>query len=241
MTMKRPNLYGVRENFHCLLISLFEQCGFTFIDDIIWDKGEVQSFRNKNNSKPYPFFQYPINCYEHILIFHKHRLDKTKFPCSVCGSIRVSGNTQSSINVQSWECKNPDCFKRSATDRGKRFSGKTILCQDEQKNIQNIIPENILKLWRKDIVKFSPVIKINAKGINSNGHTAPFPREIPEMAIRFFSYVDDIVLDPFAGSCTTALVADELNRKSIMCEFRRDLFQECIEKRLKGMVVRFCG
>ena len=56
-------------------ISLFEKIGFTFVDDIIWDKGEVQSERNKNGDNPYPMYQYPINCYEHILIFHKHRLD----------------------------------------------------------------------------------------------------------------------------------------------------------------------
>ena len=35
--------------------------------------------------------------------------------------------------------------------------------------------------------QFSPVIKINGKGINNLGHTAPFPVDIPEMAIKFFS------------------------------------------------------
>ena len=66
-------------------IKIFEECGFTFVDDFIWDKGEVQSQRHKNGSKPYPLYQYPMNCYEHILVFHKHRLDKTKYPCPICG------------------------------------------------------------------------------------------------------------------------------------------------------------
>lgn len=79
----------------------------------------MQSQRHKNGSKPYPLYQYPMNCYEHILIFHKHRLDKTKYPCPVCGSLRVSGNTQSEIGIQSWECKNPKCFERSEANRGK--------------------------------------------------------------------------------------------------------------------------
>ena len=39
-------------------ITLFEKVGFTFVDDIIWDKGEVQSQRHKNGDKPFPFFQY---------------------------------------------------------------------------------------------------------------------------------------------------------------------------------------
>jgi len=36
---------------------------------------------------------------------------------------------------------------------------------------------------------------------------APFPLEIPRRLIRLFSFVDDIVLDPFAGSGTTLLAA----------------------------------
>jgi site-specific DNA-methyltransferase (adenine-specific) len=39
------------------------------------------------------------------------------------------------------------------------------------------------------------------------GHPAPFPKELPYRAIKLFSYVGDIVLDPFSGSGTTALVA----------------------------------
>ena len=73
-------------------INLFEKVGFTFVDDIIWDKGEVQSERNKNGDNPYPMYQYPINCYEHILIFHKHRLDMHRYPCPICGNTRTLRN-----------------------------------------------------------------------------------------------------------------------------------------------------
>lgn len=61
-------------------INLFEKVGFSFVDDIIWDKGQVQSQRHKNGDKPYPYHQYPMNCYEHILVFHKHRLDCVRYP-----------------------------------------------------------------------------------------------------------------------------------------------------------------
>jgi len=110
-------------------IKIFEEEGFTFVDDYIWDKGEVQSERHKHKNKPYPFYQYPMNCYEHILIFHKHRLDEIRYPCPVCGTLKVNGNTQSEIGLKSWECKNLDCFKRSDSNRGKRFSLKTIMTQ----------------------------------------------------------------------------------------------------------------
>jgi len=83
-------------------IKTFEEEGFTFVDDFIWDKGEVQSERHKSGDKPYPFYQYPANCYEHILIFHKHRLDNTRYPCPICGTLKVNGNTQSEIGLMGW-------------------------------------------------------------------------------------------------------------------------------------------
>jgi len=220
-------------------IKIFEECGFTFVDDFIWDKGEVQSQRHKNGSKPYPLYQYPMNCYEHILIFHKHRLDKNRYPCPVCGSLKVSGNTQSEIGIQSWECKNEKCFERSEANRGKRFSLKTNIVQNIKNREDNLINHNLIKKWRRDIIKFSPVIKINSKGENKLGHTAPFPEDIPEMAVEFFTYKGDVVLDPFAGSFTTPLIANKLKRIGIGCELRKDLFEKAIKDNLKNKGYKF--
>lgn len=211
-------------------IKIFEDCGFTFIDDIIWDKGEVQSSRHKN--KPYPFFQYPMNCYEHILVFHKHRLEKdTKYPCSDCGSLNIKSNSYTSKGIRSWECCNREC-NRSDNDRGKRFSLKTIMTQNSKKQNENKIPYEFARTWRRDIHQLTPVIKINNKKENKLGHTAPFPSDIPEMAVRFFSYKGDTVLDMFGGSFTTAIVAKKLGRIGIGMEIRKDLFEQCIKTKL---------
>jgi DNA modification methylase len=214
-------------------IQIFEECGFTYIDDIIWDKGEVQSSRQKNKSTPYPFYQYPLNCYEHILIFHKHRLEKDiKYPCNICGLLNVKSNSYTYKGLRSWECCNPLC-KRSESDRGKRFSLKTIITQNEEKQKQNIIPEDFVYEWRRDIHKLTPVIKTNSKKENIIGHTAPYPKEIPEMAIQFYSYKGDIVLDMFAGSFTSAISANKLGRIGVGIELRKDLFEECIKNNIE--------
>ena len=44
------------------------------------------------------------------------------------------------------------------------------------------------------------------------GHPAPFPVELPKRCIKLFSYVDDIVLDPFLGSGTTLVACLETRR-----------------------------
>ena len=211
---------------------IFEEAGFTFVDDFIWNKGEVQSSRHKNGSTPYPFYQYPMNTYEHIYIFHKHRLDKTKYPCPVCGSLKVNSNSQCEIGIQSWECKNMECFERSKANRGKRFSLKSNVAQRMQQP-ENKISEELVKKWRKDIVNIQPVFKINSKGENILGHSAPFPKEIPEMAVEFFSYKGERVLDPFGGSFTTPIVAKKHGRIGIGIELQKEMYRAAILNRIK--------
>lgn len=46
-------------------------------------------------------------------------------------------------------------------------------------------------------------------------HPAPFPPELPMRLIKMFSFTDDIILDPFMGSGTTAIAAILCNRKFI--------------------------
>ncbi len=232
--LKTKSVWGKRRlPLGAYFINIFEKVGFTFVDNIIWDKGEVQSERHKNGNRPYPFYQYPMNSYEHLLIFHKHRLDHTRFPCPVCGTLKVNGNTQSEIGLKSWECKNDKCFERSKSNRGKRFSLKTIKTQGEQKR-ENEIESDFIKQWRKDIIKFPPVIKINSKGNNTLGHTAPFPEQIPEFAIKMFSYKNEKILDPFAGSFTSCIVASKLNRIGIGIEINKNKFEDAIKKNIKN-------
>lgn len=210
-------------------VNMFEDIGFQFIDDYIWDKGEPQTKRHLGNP-PYPLYQYPVNCYEHILIFAKHELDKTKIPCPDCHQTITQSNSCTGIGVQSWECKNPDCPTKSAHGRGKRFSARSVLMNSYQ-TTENEIPKDIIQKWRRDIVKITPVIKTNCKGENTIGHTAPFPKEIPEMAVLFYTGVGDVVLDPFMGSGTTGIACVNSRRRFIGMELDRQYF-ETAEKRI---------
>ncbi len=47
------------------------------------------------------------------------------------------------------------------------------------------------------------------------GHPAPFPVELPTRLIELYTYEDDVVLDPFMGSGTTAVAAVRTDRRFI--------------------------
>ena len=65
------------------------------------------------------------------------------------------------------------------------------------------------------------------------GHPAPFPKELPYRAIKLFSFVDDMVFDPFMGSGTSLVVAQNLQRRSVGVDIDRDYCQLAQERLLK--------
>ncbi len=55
-------------------------------------------------------------------------------------------------------------------------------------------------------------------GASTRDHPAPFPLELAYRLVRMFSFVDDIVLDPFCGAGTTMVAAMRCGRHSIGVE-----------------------
>lgn len=55
----------------------------------------------------------------------------------------------------------------------------------------------------------------NKKDLAFGEHSAIMPEEIPYRLIKMFSFINDLVLDPFAGSGTTLRVAKQLNRQYV--------------------------
>ena len=145
--------------FYSILI--FELVGFDTLDNLIWDKGEVQSKRNSSENA-FPSYIKPINCYEHFLVFGK-KATKLEFSSSI---------------------------------------------------------------FFIDAVK-----KINSKGINTFGHTAPFPIKLAEIPLQALSLDSGRILDPFLGSGTTVIACKMHGFKSVGIEFD-DIYFELASNRI---------
>jgi hypothetical protein len=62
----------------------------------------------------------------------------------------------------------------------------------------------------------APTVSIEEIGPESAkrvGHPAPFPVALASRVIELYSYVGDVVLDPFCGSGTTCVAAQQLGRR----------------------------
>lgn len=53
-------------------------------------------------------------------------------------------------------------------------------------------------------------------------HPAPFPEEISDKLIQYYSFKNDIVLDPFMGSGTVAVSSKNFSRRYIGFEKNED-------------------
>ncbi|HPN38223.1 MAG TPA: site-specific DNA-methyltransferase [Melioribacteraceae bacterium] len=76
----------------------------------------------------------------------------------------------------------------------------------EAGNKENTITKEQFMEWTKS------VWNMNAESAKRIGHPAPFPEELPTRLINLYSFKDDIILDPFMGSGTTAIAALKNNR-----------------------------
>lgn len=81
----------------------------------------------------------------------------------------------------------------------------------------------------KDPYERSNVWKINPE--TASKHLAPYPKELSDKIVKYYSYVNDVVLDPFMGSGTTAISCVDLKRQYIGVEIHQE-YIDMIEKRI---------
>ena len=53
------------------IIQIFREIGYQIVENTIWYKGQIQGNRSNNQGNNSPYYQAPLNCYEHIFVFRK--------------------------------------------------------------------------------------------------------------------------------------------------------------------------
>lgn len=94
------------------------------------------------------------------------------------------------------------------------------------------------KLTEKEWTEFTKQIwnipAPNKKDLAFGVHPAIMPEEIVRRCIRLYSFVGDIIVDPFTGSGTTLKVAKELGRDYIGYELYES-YRDVIDKKLRSV------
>lgn len=87
-----------------------------------------------------------------------------------------------------------------------------------------------LRNWldKKDVLPGN-VVEVPLVGKNM-GHPAVFPVRLPEFFIKLFTQEGGNVLDPFAGSGSTGIAAENLNRNVVLIDNNYDYFQVICER-----------
>lgn len=135
-----------------------------------------------------------------------------------------------------------------ALGRGRRFAADRTPLQYKpvpvteyilvyRKKTEHLIDWNIRKHPDQDAILSSKINddyeKTNIWKINpsrNKNHPATFPKELAKKVIQYYSFKNDIVLDPFAGSGTTGYAALDLDRKFYMIEINNNYTEYIITK-----------
>ncbi|MCK9280732.1 MAG: site-specific DNA-methyltransferase [Melioribacteraceae bacterium] len=95
----------------------------------------------------------------------------------------------------------------------------------EKGDKENTIAKEQFIEWTKSIWT------MNAESARRIGHPAPFPEELPYRLIQLYSFKNDIILDPFMGSGTTAISALKSERRYVGYDISKN-YIELAEKRI---------
>lgn len=212
---------------HYLKIILDELFGSqNFINDIIWVKGREGGGGSLDNP-PLP------TEYQNIYLYAKNRKSRKWNPPK--GAYKESTLSSLEKDNKGW------FYTRGRMGRQPRewevkagVSKKTYVSDNPNETKEEVIK----RLTSKD-AKYVLIGDVWTKDIIKNSSTTSYPTEKPEQLLEIIveagSNSNNIVLDCFVGSGTTAAVAQKLGRRWIGCDINKGAIQTT-SKRLQDVI-----
>lgn len=101
----------------------------------------------------------------------------------------------------------------SAKNPVLRDSHEYILIFSKQTFTRGIKENMKSTMSKEEFIEYTKSVwSFGAESATKIGHPAPFPVELPNRCIKLYTFENEVVLDPFIGSGTTAVSALMLNR-----------------------------
>lgn len=116
-----------------------------------------------------------------------------------------------------------------------RKLSKTDRRRDESR-VESGFGKNISNWIGRKMAYPTNVLHLATECANKN-HSATFPLALPQWFIKLFTEEHDLVLDPFVGSGTSAIVAKELERRYIGIDLNED-YCDMAKRNLQSLVVQ---
>lgn len=235
LNIKERVVDGERSNYVLRLILALQDQGWRWTEEFIW---------SKKNAMPGKWNTRFRDAWERLLQFNKSKKFKMnqgavlqepktgtvkRAQCiSKNDLVRVESGSASPFGRSMENClgrhrqnsTNGSVFGK--TYRRERNNGSGFGTRDEKCYPTKVLPSNVLYL---------------APETKNTGHPAAYPEAIPDFFVRLFTDEGDFVLDPFAGSGTTGVVALKHGRSAVLIELSAE-YCELIEKRLNEVAAQ---
>jgi len=197
-----------------LTLAHCRQWEWLFVDEFIWShSGTPKAVKQRFKNGWEPIFQFTKNR-------HKFRPDNVK---------------HASSNVPEWNGLHPNAedIQQYGTKQGMRRKGvDSQAIKQIGSNADNQgkgLPNGGIPNLRELFAYPSNVLSLG-KNREALGHPAAYPTSLPKFFISAFSDTDDSVYDPFLGSGTTLIAAEQLGRECYGMEISPQYCDVIIER-----------
>ncbi len=123
----------------------------------------------------------------------------------------------------------------SAKNPVLRDGHEYILIFSKESFTRGIKEEMKSTITKEEFIEYTKSIwSFNAESATRIGHPAPYPVELPSRCIKLYTFENEVVLDPFMGSGTTAVAALMLSRKFVGYDVE-EKYIKLAEKRIESV------
>jgi site-specific DNA-methyltransferase (adenine-specific) len=204
LNIKEHPKNGERSTYVLELILALKKQGWFWIEEYCW---------YKKNSFPGKWPNRFRDAWERCLHFTKNRefkmyQDEVKVPIGDWSKTRFKSMKEND-------------FVRYISKNNSHL-GRNVSNWLEKKKVY---PHNVLVFEEEHHLYLDNIIE-TAVDVSKKNHSAKFPVELPSWFIRLFSKKNDIILDPFLGSGTTAVASVLHNRKYVGIELKNEYYKE---------------